>query len=228
MEFTEPEYFLTFLKKLHFDSVIIESKEDKLSNIEATGSQTRIRNQDGDFFKYSRKTLKDQGKKHLNKNSIDTWREKCHFLVQKCNTAEITKWATQDQRIDAITFNFAEINSLFDLSTARLMKENEKFLEISLKDLFFFPGSLIKNTRNLLKALKKAKTKEVPLVFSSFASSIYDIFGFSELKGVLNYLKIDEIYYFDFSQLKLSLRLKRNEERFEQQFISPGMKKIIK
>jgi RNase P/RNase MRP subunit p30 len=178
------------------------------------------------FSLFTRSTLQDLGTKEKNKRNIDFWREKIDFLVQKCNSPEVTKWASQDQRIDALQFDLLTIHSLLDLSTARLMSENDKFLEINLKQFLSNQNNIIKVSRNLLKALKKVQIKEVPIIFSTYSSSLYDLIGIFELKGILSFLNINHEFYFNFSQITLLSKLQKNNERLGDQFIVPGIKRV--
>lgn len=221
---TDLDHIISLLKSLNYTSAILEIKNEiyleKISELVNSGNIPSIND---NFQLYYRKTLQDQGEKHHNKKNIDFWRNKCHFLVQKCNNPEMTKWATQDQRIDGLSFDLLLIHQLLDLSTARMMNENEKFLEIPMKTIINPKQNLIKISRNLLKSLKRVNIKEVPIIFSSFASSHYDLIGKYELKGVLSFLGIDHKYYFDFSQIKLDTRLTRNQQRLSLDFLAPGI-----
>ena len=223
------DHIIFLLKSLKFTSAIIELKNDlffqKVSELISNGNISSLNE---NFKLYLRKTLQDQGEKHHNKKNIDFWRNKCHFLIQKCDSPEMTKWASQEQRIDALTFDLLLIHQLLDLSTARMMYENEKFLEIPVSKIIQPKRNLIKISRNLLKSLKRVNIKEVPIIFSSFASSHYDLIGMHELKGILSFLDIDHEYYFDLSQIKLNTRLNRNQKRLGSDFLAPGIISIEK
>jgi RNase P/RNase MRP subunit p30 len=217
------------LKNLEFTTIILEITEKIdfriLNSLGLNSNENKLKT---DFFIYTRKTLTDLGNKEKNKNEIGSWRQKVHFIVQECSNPDVTKWASQDQRIDALRFDLFKIHELLDLSTARLMFENKKFLEINLNQFFRKKNNIIKLSRNLLKALKRADIKEVPILFSTCSSSIYDLIGKFELKGILSFLNISHEFYFDFSQIKLKSRLERNNERLTNRFIAPGIKKVEK
>jgi RNase P/RNase MRP subunit p30 len=221
------EKCIIFLNNLKYTAAILDVQNidvfQDLNNFQLKKEESPIKT---NFSLFTRSTLQDLGTKEKNKRNIDFWREKIDFLVQKCNSPEVTKWASQDQRIDALQFDLLTIHSLLDLSTARLMSENDKFLEINIKQFLGNQNNIIKVSRNLLKALKKVQIKEVPIIFSTYSSSIYDLIGIFELKGILSFLNIKHEFYFDFSQINLLSKLQKNNERLRDQFIVPGIKRM--
>lgn len=219
---------IAILKNLNFTSAIFEVRDNDIIALNSIKSAKKNMDKNNEFPLFYRKTLPDLGNKEKNKRVIELWRNKVHLLVQECTNPDVTKWASQDQRIDVLKFDFFAIHELLDLSTARIMSENDKFLEINLNRLLKKKTNIIKISRNLLKALKRVSIKEVPILFSTYSSSPYDLMGKFELKGVLSFLAIKHEFYFDFSQLKLSSRLERNKNRLNANFIAPGIKKLSK
>ncbi|HKZ40432.1 MAG TPA: RNase P subunit p30 family protein [Candidatus Hodarchaeales archaeon] len=173
-----------------------------------------------------RVTLQDFGNKTENKNDLEAWRKVCLLLVQQCTTPEVTKWASQDQRIDALTFPPNVIHQLFDLSTARMMSDNNKILEIPLKPYLPPRAATIAIFRSLAKAVRRARIKELPVVFPSFASTKHEVVGPYEIEGFCRFIGFPEGYYFDVSQTAIASHLERNQKRFYDNYIAPGIEKV--
>ena len=174
---------------------------------------------------YFRKTLGDTGEKSANKSILDYWRNKVVILSQRCKTPETSKWAAQDHRLDALQFPPDAIHQLLDLSTARIMSENNKILEINLGDFLYGPTLPIGYFRNLIKTVKRCLIKDVPIIFLSQASNQFEIIGPYEVQGFSSFIGLANHYFNEVSQKVLKERIQNNLYSFSTDFIAPGITK---
>ena len=212
-----------FLRISHYSTALIEliteNIDQQLSNLD------HIQQSFSDIRIYFRKTLEDTGEKSSNKTVLDYWRNKVIILSQQCKTPETTKWAAQDQRLDALQFPPNFIHQLLDLSTARIMSENKKFLEINLKDFLYGQTLPIGYFRNTIKAVKRCLIKNVPIIFLSQASNQFEIIGQYEIQGFSSFLGLSGNYVDQISQKTLKECVKTNLYRLTPDNVAPGIKK---
>ncbi|MFW9930627.1 MAG: hypothetical protein ACFFD1_14660 [Candidatus Thorarchaeota archaeon] len=221
-----PKDIFTLMINLGYSDAILEiiNPENLSEYFSRIQSQTSYFS--NKFTLHLRKTLNDKGEKTLNKKVLDYWRFNCHFLVHECSSAEITKWAAQDQRLDALRFPPLYIHQLFDLSTARIMAENKKCLEITMKNFILSPTNQIKIFRNLLHVIKRAMNKEVPILFNSQIETIYDVVSPKSLIGLSAFLDLNPDFIFNFSQIHLKKILEKNISRLQSNYVAPGIKSL--
>lgn len=200
---------ISWLKILDFSYGIIESTDDLSIG------------EDFNPHLFLRKTLMEQKK---NPNNLTTQRFQNDLIIFHCQSPEMVKWACQDQRIDGLQFPIHKFHQLVDESTVNLLESNDKLIEICLPDILK-KRNPIAPLRNIIKVIHKAQRKQVPIIISSQAKSLFELnhilclLGFSEFIGMTS-------KYFTEGQWWLLTRVLRNRKRREGQFIAPGVWKV--
>ncbi|NHJ00510.1 MAG: hypothetical protein EAX86_00130 [Candidatus Heimdallarchaeota archaeon] len=144
-----------------------------------------------------------------------------------CNTPDIAAWASQDNRVDLVTFPVLSFGKLMTRSVANLMLKFEKTLEISLASIYRLPERLyIPAFRQLAKALDITQKKHIPTVFNSGAKNIFEIRSPKELISLFQ-LVSNEIHppLDGISDIPMELR-KRNMVKISPDYVSPGIYRI--
>ena len=208
------EKLIKWLIALSYKGVMIENiVMDRLQKLQDSLTPKE------EFVLYTRKTI-DSPKR--NPSDLDKIRNNFDFLVYYSTSADLTKWACQDQRIDCLKFPLSEIHQLADDSTIIMAKENEKGIEIDFSELLRIKNP-IPWLRNIRKVFHRATKKELPIILSSHARTEYDLRSNYSILGFLALLDVSETYYKEISQVWLTNKLTRNKERKGANFIAPGI-----
>ena len=206
-----PDIFLSWFSLLEISQALIENKD----NIPLFGTN--------EFFS-SRKTLTSS---HKNPQIIQQDRLNNEILFYLCETPDLTKWACQDQRVDGLVFNAADINRLADESTINLLQENNKCIEINLREIFT-NNIPIGYLRNIKKVVFRAIKKNVAVLISSYSSYPEELRSRKSIIGFSHFIGMPESYYTDVCQKWLHERIIRNRKRLNDNFISPDIWEISK
>ena len=208
------EEFIQRLRLLQYNCCIIENMS--FTTVKRIQSTMPINNP---FKIFNRKTLESSKR---NPSDIDYLRRENDFISYHATTPELTKWACQDQRIDALQFPLNDIHQLADDSTIILAKENDKSIEIEYNAILSnkYPISFL---RNIKKVVYRAVKKELPKLFSSKAQIVEQLRSRSSLEGFLEFIGMPDSYYKEISQSWLVTRLERNRLRKKEEFIAPGI-----
>lgn len=159
--------------------------------------------------------------KNQSKAKLDSLRLTNVIVVQHCSSPDVTKWACQDQRVDGLLFDNSSIHQLVDTSTARMMVENEKYLEVNCAD-FLRSRPTIGALRNVRKALFRTSKKGVPTCLASQANRPYHLRAWRSMQGLATFLGMTEEDY-KTGQTWLRDRIQRNISRLDPSFVAPGI-----
>ena len=206
--------FIQRLQLLDYNACIVEDLP--LKHIEELELNKTIPEK---FKIFNRRTIESSKR---NPGDIDHIRKEHDFISYHCATPELTKWACQDQRIDAILFSLADIHQLADDSTIILAKEHDKALEIEYYSILTnrYPISFL---RNIKKVVFRATKKNLPIIFSSRAQHVENLRSIYSLEGFLDFIDVPSKYNTAISQQWLISRLERNRIRKSSNFIAPGI-----
>lgn len=149
------------------------------------------------------------------------------IIAVTCLIPEIAAWAAQDNRIDILKFPVFQIGKLLSRSTAKLMIKFDKYLEISLSELYCLPErQQIAVIRQIRSALQIAQRKSVPIIFSSGSSKISQMRSPRELISLAQILLGTAVLPLDsLSKIPLKL-LKQNLIKVTPDYIVPGIFKM--
>lgn len=202
--------FKNWLKILNFSHAVVESTDST--------DETRIK----DSFFFKRKTITSSTK---NPKFMDKIRFNNDLLIFYCDNPNVTKWASQDQRVDGLQFPLSDINKLADDSTIYLLKQNDKFIDLNLREIVSnrFPIHFL---RNIKKVVHRASKKQIPILLSSYANSPVNLRSSLSTIGFTHFIGLENDYYINVSQFWLFKRLERNRKRLNDNFISPGVWKL--
>lgn len=220
------EVFVNWLEFLKYNSSIWEFTgltDSILNNIlkHPINQKSRVLN-------YNRTTLSTIAK-NQSKAQLDNLRKKYTIVAQLCNSPVLTKWACLDQRIDCLQFQLSEIHHLVDMSTARLLKENNKILEIDCSQFFKSRSNPIGLLRNTKKSIFRCMKKEVPILLSSRTTELSSLKSPYAVLAMAEFLGIPPSYYREISLIAIKSRLKRNSKRLNSElFVAPNIWKTEK
>ncbi len=149
------------------------------------------------------------------------------IITIECQTAALTKWAITDRRIDLLTFPPHHVKSLVDASTARLIKEHEKFVELPLSHfLSISPAHRISTLRQYMEALERLRKKDSRIIVTSRAQSPLGLRNPLQVRAFLKSLN-----FTDDEARKIVIDnptelLRKNLEKLDPRYLLPGMKLI--
>jgi len=146
------------------------------------------------------------------------------LIAIKCYDSDLTGWASQDNRLDILSFPISQIGKLFTNSVAKLMLKFDKHLEISLASLYWSQEKLqIQAVRQIKQAMNIATKKHIPIIFNSGSHNIYQLRSPWELISLAQTLisskdsQIDSI-----SKIPSSL-VSKNQIKISSDYIAPGV-----
>ncbi|MHA1166785.1 MAG: hypothetical protein ACTSP4_02895 [Candidatus Hodarchaeales archaeon] len=154
---------------------------------------------------------------------LQNYRKRYPVIIVECSSAEITKWAIQDNRVDGIFFPLKTGSRLFDIATARIMGK-EKFLMIGIEDFVMNFNQRVQFARDLRKNLFYAKKKDTNIVCCSRASLVSMMRATREIQGL-----IAEMGEYPLDKLKISGNtvlwkvIKTNLFRNSPAYLGPGV-----
>jgi RNase P/RNase MRP subunit p30 len=187
--FEVPPSQLKILKA--YKSQFVESCLSLLVNEVATltpQQQGLIRQKLQDFNIWPCLVIKAEKSKREVKSTLASWRRSYPVICVTCNSADMTKWAVQDNRVDGILFPLKIGSRLFDNATARMCNENNKFLLISLSDFLRIYNKRVQFVRDIRKMLFYAKKKDCKVVYCTRADNVNYLRAAKEMAGLLGEL----------------------------------------
>lgn len=169
--------------------------------------------------------------KELAKNQIipilRKQRRSTPLITIKCYDPELTGWAAQDNRVDILSFPINKIGKLFTNSVAKLMIKFEKYLELSLANLYLSPEKLqIQAIRQIKQAMNIAKKKKVSIIVNSGSTSVDQLRSPWELISLFQTLTSSKDSQID-SLSKIPYKLvSKNKVKISSDYIAPGIFKL--
>ncbi|MFW9990497.1 MAG: hypothetical protein ACFFD4_00415 [Candidatus Odinarchaeota archaeon] len=127
--------------------------------------------------------IEDDKEKPEIKAALNAWRKSYTVICVKCNAAEITKWAVQDNRVDGILFPQKLGSRLFDLATARMCKQQDKFLLVPMAR--FLANPRVQIARDSRRMLFYAEKKDCAVICCTRAANVNHLRTDLELAGLL-------------------------------------------
>ena len=177
-EASERGQFISIAKQLGWHGITSPMRFEQTQNV-SKKSEIKL---------YSRTDLNAGNTEEL-KRQVTQVRRQTHIVSVKCKTAIITKWAALDNRIDVLRFDSRDIRKLFDKSTAKMINENGKALEIQARQIIF-AHNLIPIIRHLSKAVAIAQRKNCPIVVSSGARDPWELRAPRDLAGLMDLINL--------------------------------------
>ncbi|MCS7386414.1 MAG: hypothetical protein NDF55_06730 [archaeon GB-1867-005] len=167
----------------------------------------------------------------LLKRALRKLRRKVEVIAVYCVNVNVARLAARDRRVDLLIFSSKSWReNFFDKSEAALALSGESALEVNLIDLIKAKSSSerIQAIRILSENLKIAKRFKVPVIFSSGATSIYEMRAPRELAALATLLGLTEFEAREsLSRIPLEL-IRRNREKLSESYIMPGVRLIKK
>lgn len=178
----------------------------------------------------ARADLYEQSPKLL-KSALRKLRRRVEVIAVYCRNINVARLAARDRRVDLLIFSAKSWReNFFDKSEAALALSGESALEVNLIDLIRARSSSerIQAIRILSENVRMAKRYDLPVIFSSGATSIYEMRAPRELAALATLLGLTEYEAREsLSKIPLELVLK-NREKLSEYYIMPGVRLIRK
>ncbi|MHA1268661.1 MAG: RNase P subunit p30 family protein [Candidatus Helarchaeota archaeon] len=188
-KFEEILEHLLFLHELGYTGIGVVFPYDKIKEFR----KLKTICEENGFIIYSRINIKGKSTLGL-KKALKNVRQNYELIGVECFNIEIAHWAIQDSRPDILILNqFGLLN--YNYKTAKLINNNEKALEISLKPLIFTNfrkrSKILRFLSKRIRFFIKAKADFI-LTMNSTGSSIYDTRAPRDLMSLLYLMNIPE------------------------------------
>ncbi len=161
------------------------------------------------------------------KSILSKIRSSTEIITLECLTPSMTKWAINDRRIDLLSFPPQHIKSLLDVSAVRLIKEHEKYVEISMNHFInILPSQRISTFRKYLEAFRRIRKKDSRIILTSHAKNPLEMRNAVQLRSFLKILGFND----DETELIIHHNptsiIKRNLEKLNPNYILPGLQAL--
>jgi len=151
------------------------------------------------------------------KRKAEFYRKKVELITVIPLNISTARLAARDSRIDII--NFERFWDFLDTRQAKMMKRNEKILEVSINSVI--KASIRQKTilfKKMYKALTIASRYDIPIIVSSGARNIYEMRDPRTLASFLYLFEINTLQYKVVSEIPVNL-IEKNRERLENEIV---------
>ena len=151
------------------------------------------------------------------KRKAEFYRKKVELITIIPLNLSTARLAARDSRIDII--NFERSWDFLDTKQAKMMKRNEKILEISVNSVV--KKSISQKTillKKIYKALTIVSKYDIPIIVSSGARNIYEMRDPRTLASFLYLFEINTLQYKVVSEIPVNL-IEKNRERLENEIV---------